>query len=139
MEFRKMVMITLYVRQQKRHRCIEQPFGLCGRGRGWVDLGEWQHYILSWPRSRSEFAGYSNRCMFNFIWNFQKNFQRLYHFIILLSIYENSSCYKSLLTFGVIGILIYLLVLVIQVSVQWYLTVVLICISPNDLKYFCMC
>ena len=31
MEFRKMVMITLYVRQQKRHRCIEQSFGLCGR------------------------------------------------------------------------------------------------------------
>ena len=25
---------TLYVRQQKRHRCIEQYFGLCGRGRG---------------------------------------------------------------------------------------------------------
>ena len=24
-----MVMITLYVRQQKRHRCIEQSFGLC--------------------------------------------------------------------------------------------------------------
>ena len=35
-EFRKMVMITLYVRQQKRHRCIEQAFGLCGRGSvGW--------------------------------------------------------------------------------------------------------
>ena len=31
MEFRKMVMITLYERQQKRHRCIEQSFGLCGR------------------------------------------------------------------------------------------------------------
>ena len=29
-----MVMITLYVRQQKRHRCIEQSFGLCGRGGG---------------------------------------------------------------------------------------------------------
>ena len=41
MEFRKMVTITLYVRQQKRHRCIEQSFGLCGRGRGWDDLGEW--------------------------------------------------------------------------------------------------
>ena len=41
MEFRKMVTITLYVRQQKRHRCIEQSFGLCGRERGWVDLGEW--------------------------------------------------------------------------------------------------
>ena len=34
MEFRKMVTITLYTRQQKRHRCIEQSFGLCGRGRG---------------------------------------------------------------------------------------------------------
>ena len=41
MEFRKMVMITLYAKQQKRHRCIEQSFGLCGRGRGWDDLGEW--------------------------------------------------------------------------------------------------
>ena len=33
--------LTLYVRQQKRHRCKEQTFGLCGRGRGWDDLGEW--------------------------------------------------------------------------------------------------
>ena len=41
MEFRKMVTITLYARQQKRHRYIEQSFGLCGRGRGWDDLGEW--------------------------------------------------------------------------------------------------
>jgi len=41
MEFRKMVTITLYARQQKRHnRCIEQPFGLCGRGRRWDDLAE---------------------------------------------------------------------------------------------------
>ena len=21
--------------------CIEQSYGLCGRGRGWEDLGEW--------------------------------------------------------------------------------------------------
>ena len=41
MEFRKMVTITLYTRQQKRHWCIEQSFGLCGRGWGWDDLGEW--------------------------------------------------------------------------------------------------
>ena len=27
--------------QQKRHWCIEQSYGLCGRGRGWEDLGEW--------------------------------------------------------------------------------------------------
>ena len=31
MEFRMMVMITLYVRQQKRHRCVEQTFGLWRR------------------------------------------------------------------------------------------------------------
>ena len=41
MEFRKTVTITLYVRQQERHRCIEQSFGLCGRGRGRDDMGEW--------------------------------------------------------------------------------------------------
>ena len=37
MEFRKMVMKTLYVRQQERPGCIEQSFGLCGRGvrAGW--------------------------------------------------------------------------------------------------------
>ena len=40
-EFRKKVTITLYVRQQKRHRCIEQSFGLCGRGQGRDDMGEW--------------------------------------------------------------------------------------------------
>ena len=40
MEFRKMVMITLYARQQKRRRCTEQTFGLCGRGRRRDDLGE---------------------------------------------------------------------------------------------------
>ena len=28
MEFRKMVTIILYARQKKRHRCIEQTFGL---------------------------------------------------------------------------------------------------------------
>ena len=35
MEFRKMVMITLCTRQQKRHRCIEQSFGLCVGGMIW--------------------------------------------------------------------------------------------------------
>ena len=40
MEFRKMVTMTLLVRQQKRYRCKEQTFGLCGRRRGWDDLRE---------------------------------------------------------------------------------------------------
>ena len=35
MEFRKMVTITLYARQKKKHRCIEQTFGLYGRRQGW--------------------------------------------------------------------------------------------------------
>ena len=41
MEFRKMVMMTLYTRQQEIHRCKEQTFGLCGRRQGWDDLREW--------------------------------------------------------------------------------------------------
>ena len=54
MEFRKMVTITLCTRQQKRHWCIEQSYGFCGRGRGWGDLGEWHWnmynimYEMSW-------------------------------------------------------------------------------------------
>jgi len=36
MEFRKMVTTTLYARQQKRHICIEQSFGLCGVGGGMI-------------------------------------------------------------------------------------------------------
>ena len=40
LEFRKMITIILYVRQQKRHRCIEQSLRLCGRGWAWDDLRE---------------------------------------------------------------------------------------------------
>ena len=40
MEFRKMVMVTLYARQQKRHGYKEQTSGLCGRRLGWDDLRE---------------------------------------------------------------------------------------------------
>ena len=54
MEFRKMVTITLCTRQQKRHWCIEQSYGLCGRGRGWEDLGEWHWnmYTIMYEMSR---------------------------------------------------------------------------------------
>ena len=48
MEFRKMVTITLYVREKKRHRRIEQTFGIYGRRRGLDDQRE-QHrnmYII---------------------------------------------------------------------------------------------
>jgi len=34
MEFRKMVMLTLYARPQKRHRCTEQSFDSVGEGEG---------------------------------------------------------------------------------------------------------
>ena len=54
MEFRKMVMMTLCARQQKRHRCKEQTFGLCGRRRGWDDLKEWHWnmYIIIYETDR---------------------------------------------------------------------------------------
>ena len=34
MAFRKMITMTLYARQQKRHRSKGQTFGLCGRRQG---------------------------------------------------------------------------------------------------------
>ena len=41
------VMTILHARQQKRHKCKEQTFGLCGRRRRWDDLREqhWNMYI----------------------------------------------------------------------------------------------
>ena len=46
--FRKMVTMTLYARQQKRHRCKQQTFVLCGRRWGWDDLRaeHWNMYII---------------------------------------------------------------------------------------------
>ena len=48
MEFRKMVTITLYAKQKKRHRYAEQSFGLCRRRRGWdVQIEQRQNmYII---------------------------------------------------------------------------------------------
>ena len=40
MEFRKIVIMTLYARQQKSHRCKEQTVGLCGERWEWDDLRE---------------------------------------------------------------------------------------------------
>ena len=42
-----MVMITLYAKQKKRHRCTEQTFGLCGRRQGW-DVSREQHCSLKY-------------------------------------------------------------------------------------------
>ena len=42
MDFRKMLMITLYAEQKKRHRFIEQSFRLCGRRLG-RDVSREQH------------------------------------------------------------------------------------------------
>ena len=47
MEFRKMVTITMYAKQQKRHRCIEQSFGLCGGG---DDLNGIETRIISYKK-----------------------------------------------------------------------------------------
>ena len=54
MEFRKRVTITLYARQKKRHRCIEQTFGLYGRRQEWDDLREQHHnmYIINCETDR---------------------------------------------------------------------------------------
>ena len=50
MEFRKMVTITLYERQQKRHRCIEQSFVLCGGEGGMIWKNVTETCILSYVK-----------------------------------------------------------------------------------------
>ena len=64
MEFRKMVTMILYARQRKRHRCIEQSFGLCGRGRGRDGLGDWHwnmYIIICETNHQSRFDAW-DRC-----------------------------------------------------------------------------
>ena len=53
MEFRKMVTITLYARQKKRHRCLEQACGLWEKARvGWSERTALKHvYYQVWNRS----------------------------------------------------------------------------------------
>ena len=48
MEFKKMLIITQYAKQEKRHRCTEQTFVLCGRRQGWDVLREqhWNKYPI---------------------------------------------------------------------------------------------
>ena len=50
MEFRKMVTITLYARQQRRHRCIEQSFGLCEREGGMIWENGIETCIISYKK-----------------------------------------------------------------------------------------
>ena len=56
MEFRKMVTITLYAKQKKRHRCIEQTFGLWEKVRvGCFKRTALKHvYYLGWNRSPAQ-------------------------------------------------------------------------------------
>ena len=60
-----MVTITQYMRQQKRHSCIEQSFGLCGRGRGWDDVGKWHeiHIISYMERVASPGSMHNTGCL----------------------------------------------------------------------------
>ena len=53
MEFRKMVMITLYAKQKKKHRCTEQTFGLWEKARVVCSerIALKQVYYQGWNRS----------------------------------------------------------------------------------------
>ena len=61
MEFRKMVMITLYVRQQKRHRYLEQSLDSVEEGEGgmnWENGIETYNIIYEMSRQSRFDAGY---------------------------------------------------------------------------------
>ena len=60
-----MVTTTLYVRQQKRHRCIEQSFGVCGRGRGRMI---WENGIKTCTISYKNKSPVPVRCRIQAVW-----------------------------------------------------------------------
>ena len=60
-----MVMLTLYAKQKKRQRCIEQTFGLYGRRWGWDDLRE-QHqnmYIINFETDHQSRLDAWDKCL----------------------------------------------------------------------------
>ena len=69
--YRKIVTITLCMRQQKRHWVIEQSYGLCGRGRGWEGLGEWHWsmYISCMKRVASPDLMHDSGCLGRVHWD----------------------------------------------------------------------
>ena len=50
MQFRKMVTITLYVREQKRHKCVEQSWTLWEREGGMIWENGIETYIISYKK-----------------------------------------------------------------------------------------
>ena len=98
MEFRKMVTITRYTRQQKRHWCIEQSYGLCGRGRGWEDLGEWHRMLfLSFqPDSLATESVKSSLCKINLKWSLNDLWMPPYS----MSLFSTACCAKSLQSYS---------------------------------------
>ena len=71
MEFRERVTITLYARQKKRHRCIEQTFGLYGRRWGGDDLRE-EHqnmHIIKFETDRQSRLDAWDKCLGQVHWD----------------------------------------------------------------------
>ena len=64
MGFRKMVTITLYAKQKKRHRCTEQTFGLWEKARvGCFGRTALKHvYYLGWNKSPAQ-VGYMRQVL----------------------------------------------------------------------------
>ena len=60
MEFRKMLMITLYAEQKKRHRFIES-FRLCGRRQGW-DVSREQHRNMYTIKGETDYRPRLDAC-----------------------------------------------------------------------------
>ena len=76
-----MVMITLYAKQKKRHRCTEQTFGLCGRMRGW-DVSR-ERFIISEASCFRHCPYYRTLVVFFLIQEFQKQLNKAKRIMII--------------------------------------------------------
>ena len=70
-EFRKMVMMTLYARQRKRHRCIEWTFGLWGRG-DYLGEWHWNMYTIMWEMNRQSIFDTGHRMLGAGAWGWSR-------------------------------------------------------------------
>ena len=123
MEFIEMVTITLYVRQKKRHRCIEQSFGLCGRGRGWDDLGGWHwnmYNIICETNHQSRFdAWYRMLGAGTLGWHFFLKWPRVSVILVSQASFIFHSCFLNSKPFFTSGYWLFQTLAVISLSSWW--------------------
>ena len=107
----------------KRHRCIDWSFGLCGKGRGWDDLGGWHwnmYNIICETNHQSRFdAGYRMLGAGALGWRFFLKWPRVSVILVSQASFIFHSCFLNSKPFFTSGYWLFQTLAVISLSTWW--------------------